>query len=122
MTKEQFEKLQAFEQQLLWAIKSNFIHMSSGEFNTIAGIYADVYKVPLTRAQSSCNTCRLKALKQLGEDYFKKKTEIEEKAKKAEEKKASEKASEKPNKTTKNNKGTSTSKGAGRPPKIDLNA
>lgn len=108
MTKEQFNKLQPYEQQLLWAIKSNFIHMSSGEFGAIAEIYKELYNETITRTQSACNTCRLKALKRIGNDYFKKKEEIEERAKKAEEKKKAADAKK--------------NKGAGRPPKIDLNA
>ncbi len=115
MTKEQFNKLQPYEQQLLWAIKSNFIHMSSGEFGAIAEIYKELYNETITRTQSACNTCRLKALKRIGNDYFKKKEEIEERAKKAEEKKKAEEEKKKAAEAKKN-------KGAGRPPKIDLNA
>lgn len=107
MTKEFYEKLVPYEKAFRYAVKSNFISMSAGEFNAIAYLYEEYFKEALTKSQSSCNTCRLRAVKKLGEEYFKKKEEIEAREKKKQEKD--------------NNKGEETKK-VGRPPKIDLNA
>ena len=76
MTKEQYTKLQKWAQQLRWAAKSNFIHLSAAEFNEIAGVYAEVYGEGLTQSQKSCNTCRLKALKRLYNSVFQYEQEI----------------------------------------------
>lgn len=70
MTQEQYEKCQAWEQQLRWAVRSNFVHMSNGEFSDIAALYKEVFDEALTVGQMTCNTCRLKALKRLGNEYF----------------------------------------------------
>lgn len=70
MTKEAFEKLNKWEKVLHNAYHKSFIHLSASEFAEIAAIYDTLYE-PLTRAQRNCNTCRLNALKKLGEDYEK---------------------------------------------------
>ena len=108
MTKEQFERLAKHEQALKWAALQNFIHMSAGEFGEMAAIYADLYKEQLTVAQSSCNACRLKALKRMYGDYVAKQEEIAAREAKKAEKEAEKAAKDK--------------KGAGRPNKINLNA
>ena len=65
MTKEQYEKLKKWEQQLRWAALSSFIHLNTAEFGEIANIYAEVYGESLTQSQKGCNTCRLRAMKRL---------------------------------------------------------
>lgn len=70
MTKEMIDKCSKFELQLRWAVKSNFVHMTNKEFSEIAALYKSVYGEGLTTSQMTCNTCRLKALKRLGNDYF----------------------------------------------------
>lgn len=70
MTREQFEKCKEWEQQLRWAVKSNFVHMNNTDFSKVAAIYKEVFGEGLTLAQMTCNTCRLRTLKRLGEDYF----------------------------------------------------
>lgn len=70
MKKENIEKLQPFEQKLRYAVKQNFMSMASGEFSQLMDIYEDEYGTSLTQAQRNCSTCRLNALKRLGNDYF----------------------------------------------------
>lgn len=70
MTKEQYESLTKWEDVFDKAIKKNFIHLSNTEFNEIADVYDKLY-TPLTKRERNCNLCRLKALKKIGEDYFK---------------------------------------------------
>lgn len=127
MTEEQFRILEPYEQSFRWAIRSNFIHMSNGEFTTIKNLYHEVFGKNMTVAQSNCNACRLKALQEMGRAYFAYK-EAAEAAKNAEKKPQEEttpeNATEKPvesdkdNKTTKDT--TAPKKKAGRPKKIDL--
>ena len=69
MTQEQYEKCIPWEQVLRWAAKSNFVHISNGEFNQIAAIYKEVFNESLTLSQMTCNTCRLKALTRLWNEY-----------------------------------------------------
>lgn len=70
MTREQYDKLNVYEQQLRWAVRSNFVHMSALEFAKVAALYEELYGQALTQAQKNCNTCRLNALKKMGADYF----------------------------------------------------
>lgn len=70
MTKELLEKCKPYEMQFKWAIRSNFIHMTHKDFSVIASLYKEAYGTALTKNQMTCNTCRLNALKKLGEDYF----------------------------------------------------
>lgn len=70
MTREQVEKCNEYEQELRWAVKSNFVHMSNTEFSKIASLYKEVFGKALTVNQMTCNTCRLNAMKELGNDYF----------------------------------------------------
>lgn len=111
MTREFYEKLLPYEQKFRWAIKSNFISMSQGDFAQIAELYQELYGKGLTKSQTTCNTCRLNALKKLGNDFFAKQEEIAQR----EAKKTAKAAAEE------NNKSEETKK-VGRPPKIDLNA
>lgn len=69
MTKEQFEKLKPYEETIMNAFKRSFVHMPGSEFLKVAEIYAEIFGTPLTKSQMSCNTCRLNALRKLGELY-----------------------------------------------------
>lgn len=66
LTKEQYEKLKPYEKQLIAAYKQSFVHMGNEDFNKVAAIYAEVF-TPLNPGQMRCNTCRLNALRKLGE-------------------------------------------------------
>ena len=70
MTREQFEECKKYEQEFRWAVRSNFVHMSQSEFNEIARLYREILGVTLNKSQLTCNTCRLNALKALGNDFF----------------------------------------------------
>ena len=70
MTREQVEKCSKYEREFTWAVRSNFIHMSATEFNEIAALFREIMGRSLTRNEMTCNTCRLKAMKELGNDYF----------------------------------------------------
>lgn len=80
MNRKQYDSLSKYEKTFKSALKSNFARLSVGEFNDIANIYAEMYKENLTQSQKSCSTCRLKALKKIGNDYFKYKEKLEEKS------------------------------------------
>lgn len=85
LTKEQYEKLEPYKQNIRNAVKNAFVHMSGADFLKVADIYADVFGIPLTKSQIGCNTCRLNALRKLGElyvEYEKKEEDKEETAKK----------------------------------------
>lgn len=70
MTREQVEKCKVYEQQFSWAVKTNFLRMNNTEFGAIAAIYKEVFGKELNKSQMTCNTCRLRAIKELGTDYF----------------------------------------------------
>ena len=70
MTQEHLEKCKTYEKELKWAVKSNFVHMTSAQFSEIVALYTDLYGESLTPSQQKCNTCRLKALKRIGGDFF----------------------------------------------------
>ena len=69
LTKEQYEALTPFEQNLRNAYHNSFVSMSGSDFAKVAEIFDQVAEKPLTRSQRSCSACRLRALKQLGEAY-----------------------------------------------------
>lgn len=77
MTREQYEKLVPYERTLMNAYKNNFVYMPATDFSKVAEIFAEVFSKPLTKSQMGCNTCRLNALKKLGEEYSKFKSEME---------------------------------------------
>lgn len=68
LTKEQYEALTPYKDALRSAVKSSFARVSTIQFQEIAAIYAQVF-TPLRKGQMSCNTCRLNALRKLGELY-----------------------------------------------------
>ena len=69
LTKEQYEALKPYEKNLKNAASKSFVHMSGDDFEKVAKIYTDVFGVALTKSQMGCNTCRLNALRKLGELY-----------------------------------------------------
>ena len=69
MTQELYEKCQPWAQHFRWACKSNFLHLSNREFGEIAKLYTEVFGEQLTPAQMTCNTCRLRAMQRLGNEY-----------------------------------------------------
>lgn len=69
LTKEQYERLTPYKDALRSAYKSSFVRISPTDFNTVAEIYAEVFQ-PLRKGQMGCNTCRLNALRKLGELYY----------------------------------------------------
>lgn len=71
LTKAEYEKLKPYEKHILAAYKQSFVHVSGDEFNKIAEIYKEVFGEGLTKSQMGCNTCRLNALRKLGELYDK---------------------------------------------------
>lgn len=82
LTKEQYELLQPYEKNIKNAYRNSFVHMTSSDFEKVAVIYAEVFGTPLRKGQMGCNTCRLNALKKLGElymNYTKEDTEKKEK-------------------------------------------
>ena len=71
LTKEQFEKLTPYKDNLNAAFKNGYVRMSGSDFTKVADIYAEVFGTPLRKSQMACNTCRLNTLKKLGELYAK---------------------------------------------------
>lgn len=68
MTQELYEKCKQYEQNFRWAINSNFVHMTAGEFAKVAVLYREAFAEEIKNL--NCNTCRLNALKRLGTEYF----------------------------------------------------
>lgn len=75
MEKETFDKLKEYDKVFSLALNANFIHLSNGEFEEIAKLYKEALGKELTSRQKGCNTCRLKAIKELGTAYVKAKEE-----------------------------------------------
>ncbi len=70
MNKEEvFKKLEPIEKQLKWALEQNFLRMSPKEFSIVADAYAILFGTALTKAQQTCNTCRLNAIKKVAGEY-----------------------------------------------------
>lgn len=80
LTKEQYEALKPYERNLRNAASKSFVHMTGEDFEKVVKIYTEVFGETLTKSQMSCNTCRLNALRKLGELYVNhgKKTETKE--------------------------------------------
>lgn len=102
MTREEVQLCENYEQIFRWAIRSNFVHLTQSEFNDIAKLYKDILGVGMTKSQMTCNTCRLNAIKALGNAYFESRDEY------IKEDREKEMEMEKPKKK------------AGRPRKIDI--
>lgn len=92
LTKKQYDALTPYKDQLRAAYKNSYVHMGGNEFLKVAEIYKEVFENPLTKGQMGCNTCRLNALRKLGELY---ENYTEEQEKKKAEKKGRAKKLEK---------------------------
>ena len=69
LTKEQYKSLEPWEKEITNAYKNNFVHMSAENFKIVAELYKEIFVEQLTPSQMRCNTCRLNALRKLGEAY-----------------------------------------------------
>jgi hypothetical protein len=67
--KEFLEYYEKYEEVLENAINLSFIHLTYAEFGEIVKHYKDVFGKELRKSQLNCNSCRLKALKDLGYKY-----------------------------------------------------
>lgn len=63
------DKLAPYEKNITNAYKNSFVHMAGDDFQKVAEIYAEIFGETLTKSQMGCNTCRLNALRKLGELY-----------------------------------------------------
>lgn len=81
MTEEVYEKCLPWEQQFRWAVRSNFLHLTNREFGEIANLYKEAFNEELTPRQKTCNTCRLKAMTRLGNEFFAYQQELAKKQK-----------------------------------------
>lgn len=79
LTKEQYESLKPYEKNLVNAYKHSFVHMPGEEFEKVAAIYTQVFGESLTKSQMGCNSCRLNALRKLGELYSNYTAKVQEK-------------------------------------------
>ena len=70
MDKEIYEKLVPFEKELRWAVKQSFMSLNNGRFGELMLIYNQLYGETLSKAQLSCGTCRLRAMKRIGQDFL----------------------------------------------------
>lgn len=82
LTKEQYEALTPYKDALKSAYKNSFVRVSGSDFIKIAEVYNKIFQ-PLRKGQMGCNTCRLNALKKLGELYANYTEEAQEEEKKA---------------------------------------
>lgn len=78
--KDTLSSLAKFETSFRYAIRSNFVSIKTSEFGEFITLYNQFFP-PLKQSQMSCNTCRLNAMKKLGELYFENKEYYEEKEK-----------------------------------------
>lgn len=83
MTKEIYERLKEYENILKYAISMDYLRVTPDVFKVLAEIYKDYTGKALTRAQLNCNSCRIKAIKELGKGYYAYTPEEETKPKKA---------------------------------------
>lgn len=71
MKQEQYLQLLPLEKQLKSAKESSYARLSAKEFDSFCDTYKDIFGKELTRNEKNCNTCRLKALKKVADEYFK---------------------------------------------------
>lgn len=103
MNTELYTKAKEFENIFRYALKMDFLRVTPEVFDSIMKIYEEHFGKKLSKSQKQCNSCRLKAIKELGRVYF----EEQQKQKKEEEKK-------------KEQKPKSEGKKRGRPRKLDV--
>lgn len=114
MSKEIYERLKEYENILKYALSMDYLRVTPDVFKVLAEIYKEYTGKALTKSQMNCNSCRIKAIKELGKGYYAY-TPEEEKEEKEEEKKIQKmttKAEPHTEKTSKVKKG--------RPRKIDI--
>lgn len=70
MTKEIYERLKEYENILKYAISMDYLRVTPDVFKILADIYKDYTGKALTRSQLNCNSCRVKAIKELGKGYY----------------------------------------------------
>ena len=70
MKKELYDKAKEFENIFKYAIKMDFLRVTPEVFNEIMKIYEEHVGKQLSKSQRQCNTCRLKAIKEIGRVYF----------------------------------------------------
>ena len=105
MKKELYDKAKEFENIFKYAIKMDFLRVTPEVFNEIMEIYEEHFGKKLSKSQRQCNTCRLKAIKEIGKVYF------EEQEKQKEQKEQEEQEGQPPK---------SEGKKRGRPRKLDV--
>lgn len=103
MNTELYNKAKEFENIFRYALKMDFLRVTPEVFDSIMKIYEEQFGKKLSKSQKQCNSCRLKAIKELGRVYF----EEQQKQKKEEEKKEEQKPK-------------SEGKKRGRPRKLDV--
>lgn len=70
MTKEIYERLKEYENILKYAISMDYLRVTPDVFKVLAEIYKDYTGKALTKSQMNCNSCRIKAIKELGKGYY----------------------------------------------------
>lgn len=78
MKKELYEKGKEFENIFKYALKMDFLRVTPEVFNEIMQIYEEHFGKKLSKSQKQCNTCRLKAIKEIGKVYFEEQEKQEE--------------------------------------------
>lgn len=87
MKKELYDKAKEFENIFKYAIKMDFLRVTPEVFNEIMKIYEEHFGKKLSKSQRQCNTCRLKAIKEIGKVYFEEQEKEKEQPPKSEGKK-----------------------------------
>lgn len=78
MKKDLYDKAKEFENIFKYALKMDFLRVTPDVFNEIMKIYEEHFQKTLSKSQKQCNTCRLKAIKEIGRVYFEEQKEQEE--------------------------------------------
>lgn len=87
MKKELYDKAKEFENIFKYALKMDFLRVTPEVFNEIMKIYEEHFEKKLSKSQRQCNTCRLKAIKEIGRVYFEEQEKQKEQQPKSEGKK-----------------------------------
>lgn len=70
MSKEIYERLKEYENILKYALSMDYLRVTPDVFKVLAEIYKDYTGKALTKSQLNCNSCRIKAIKELGKGYY----------------------------------------------------
>ena len=77
-TKEQYDKLSKYEQQLLYALHCNFARLSDADaLKTMNEVSMEAFNIPV---QGNCGHCLMNNLKRLAKPYFEMKEKMEKEA------------------------------------------